>query len=287
MSKNRTRGILLFIAALASFAVQDGFARHLAGSYATPFVVMLRYWVFAGFVIALAARHKAGFRAAVATPRLGVHVLRGLLLVGEIVLIVWGYPLIGLIQSQAVFAVCPLLVAGLSGPLLGERVTWRRWLAIGVGLVGVIVILRPGTGLFQLASLLPLGSALMYAAYSILTRLATRTEASFPSFFWSAVVGAVAATALGARDVVAVSPQDALFLVLYIACSILSHWLVTRAYECAEASALQPYAYLQIVFYSVVGMSIYSEVLDPMVALGTLVVVGAGLYSLILERKST
>ena len=120
MSRNRRKGIWLMIAAVAAFAAQDGFSRHLAGEYNTLMIVMVRYWAFAGFVILLALQRPEGFRAAITTRRPWTHALRGTLLVAEVCLIVWGYTLIGLIESHAVFAICPLLIAAMSGPLLGE-----------------------------------------------------------------------------------------------------------------------------------------------------------------------
>ncbi len=100
---------------------------------------------------------------------MGAHILRGALLVAEISLIVWGYTLIGLIESHALFAICPLLVVALSGPVLGERIGWRGWAAVGMGMAGVLVLLQPGAGVFSWAAALPLTSALLFAVFSVLT----------------------------------------------------------------------------------------------------------------------
>ncbi|MFN7223436.1 MAG: DMT family transporter [Paracoccaceae bacterium] len=287
MSKNPTLGIWLMIAAVASFATQDGFSRYLAGEYNTLMVVMVRYWFFAGFVLLLAMRRPEGLRAAISSDRMGVHVARSLLLVGEICVIVWGYTLIGLIESHAVFAICPLLIAGFSGVILGERIIWQRWLAIAIGMFGVIVILRPGQGVFSLAALLPLAAAVMFALYSILTRLTTRAENTFPSFFWPGVIGAAIMTVLGLLNWQPVAPQDVPFLVIYAAISIFSHWLLLKCYEQIEAARVQPYAYLQIVFVTVIGLTLYGERLDKLVALGAAIIIAAGLYALSLERNRT
>ncbi|MCU0901018.1 MAG: DMT family transporter [Cypionkella sp.] len=284
MSKNPRLGIWLMVAAVASFAAQDGFSRYLASEYNTLMVVMVRYWLFAAFVIALALRRPEGVRRATSSRHMGVHVARSLLLVGEICVIVWGYTLIGLIESHAVFAICPLLIAAFSGLILGERILWQRWVAIGAGMVGVVVILRPGMGVFTPAALLPLASAVMFALYSILTRLTTRDEDTFPSFFWPGVIGAVFMTVVGLPSWQSVAPADAPLLAVYAAISIFSHWLLLKCYEQIEASRVQPYAYLQIVFVTLIGLTVYDEVLEPMVALGTLIIIAAGLYALSLER---
>jgi len=286
MSRNPKLGIWLMVAAVAAFAAQDGFSRYLASEYNTLMVVMVRYWVFAGFVLLLASRRPGGMRAAVASRHMPVHVARALLLVGEICVIVWGYTLIGLIESHAVFAICPLLIAAFSGLILGERIIWQRWLAIGAGMIGVIVILRPGMGVFTPAALLPLAAAVMFGLYSILTRLTTRDEPTFPSFFWPGVIGAVVMTVVGLPNWQPVAITDLPLLAIYTALSIFSHWLLLKCYEQIEASRVQPYAYLQIVFVTGIGMTVYGETLSPLVALGAGIIIAAGLYALSLERAA-
>ncbi len=279
------KGIFLMIAAVAAFAAQDGFSRHLAETYNTLMVVMVRYWFFAGFVMILALRRPEGFRTAVRSTRIWAHVARSILLVSEICLIIWGYTLIGLIESHAVFAVCPLLVVALSGPILGERMSWKRWAAVAAGMAGVLIILRPGAGVFSWAALLPLASAILFALYAVLTRLTTRAERTFPAFFWPGVIGAVLMTAAGLPHWQPVVGLDLLYLAAYAGISVMSHWLLLKCYEVAEASAVQPFAYMQIVFVTIIGIVVYGEALAPQVALGVGVIVMAGLYALWLERK--
>lgn len=279
MTANR-KGILLMIAAVASFAVQDGFSRHLAGTYNTLMVVMVRYWCFAGFVTVLALRRPEGFRAAIRSRRLPAHVVRSLLLVAEICVIIYGYTLIGLIESHAVFAVCPLLIVALSGPVLGERLSWQRWAAVGAGLIGVLIILQPGSGVFSWPALLPLISAFFFATYSVLTRLTTRDEPTFPAFFWPGVIGAVIMTAIGLPHWQAIGGIDLVFLMLYASISVFSHWLLLKCYQVAEASSVQPFAYLQIVFVSIIGITVYGETLALSVVVGTALIVAAGIYAL-------
>jgi drug/metabolite transporter (DMT)-like permease len=249
-------------------------------------IVMIRYWAFAGFVILLAFREPAGPRAAIRSTRLPAHLVRSCLLVAEICLIVWGYTLIGLINSHAVFAVCPLLIVALSGPILGERISWQRWAAVAAGLLGVLIILRPGLGVFSWAALLPLASAFLFAMYSVLTRLTTRDEPTFPAFFWPGVIGAGLMTGIGLPHLEPMLAPDMVFLAFYCALSILSHWLLLKCYEQIEAARVQPYAYLQIVFVTIIGITVFGEVLEPPVALGAAVIIAAGLYALSLERKT-
>jgi len=280
-TQNAQRGIWLMIAAVTVFALQDGFSRHLASTYNVFMVIMIRYWFFAAFVIALALRKPGGLRATLRTRHPILHSLRAILLIAEVCVIVLGYTKIGLINSHAIFAVCPLLIAGLSVPLLGEKVAWPTWVAIGAGFAGVLIILQPGSGVFTLAALLPLTAATMFALYSLLTRLTTRDEPAFLSLFWSGVIGAALLTVLGLPAWQPMTALDWLFMIVYALLALLANWLLIRCYDVSEASAVQPFAYLQIVLVSIVGITVYDEVLRPSVVLGTAVVVSAGLFILL------
>lgn len=280
-TQNAQRGIWLMIAAVTVFALQDGFSRHLASSYNVFMVIMIRYWFFAAFVIALAMRQPGGLRAALHTKHPILHSLRAILLIAEVCVIVLGYTKIGLINSHAIFAVCPLLIAALSVPILGENVAWPTWLAIAVGMAGVLIILQPGSGVFTLAALLPFTAATMFALYSLLTRLTTRDEPAFLSLFWSGVIGAVLLSFLGLPAWQPMTNLDWLYMIVYALLALLGNWLLIRCYDLSEASAVQPFAYLQIVLVSIIGIVVYDETLRPSVALGTAVVVSAGLFILL------
>ena len=285
--QNRKMGIVLMLSAVTIFAIQDGFSRHLAETYNVFMVIMVRYWFFAGFVILLALRRPEGFRAAIRTRHPFLHLARASLLIAEVCIIVQGYTLIGLINSHAIFAVCPLLVAALSVPLLGERVQWQNWLAIGSGLTGVLIILQPGSGVFSLASLLPFTAALMFALYSILTRLTTRDEPAFISLFWAGLIGGVLISAVGIPSWEAMSGFDWVNMTVYALLALLANWMLIKCYEVTEAAKVQPFAYLQIVLVTIIGIAVYDEDLRLSVVIGTAVVVAAGLYTLWHSQRAT
>ena len=207
-TQDNRRGILLMVATTFVFAVQDGLSRHLAGNYNVLMVVMIRYWFFAAFVALVAVRRSGGLRAATATAQPLLQTLRGLLLAGEICVMVLGFVLLGLVESHAVFACYPLIIAALSGPVLGEHVGWRRWAAIAAGLVGVLVVLRPGMGVFDPAAIVPFVAACMFALYGLLTRRAAGRDSAATSFFWTGTVGAVAMTAIGIWAWEPMAPRD-------------------------------------------------------------------------------
>ncbi|MFN7223437.1 MAG: DMT family transporter [Paracoccaceae bacterium] len=284
VTQNTRLGIWLMIATTFVFAIQDGLSRHLAGTYNVWMVVMLRYWFFAAFATAMAARAPGGLRAAVRSNRPKVQMFRGVLLALEICVMVIGFVALGLVESHAVFATYPLLIAALSGPVLGEKVGWRRWAAIGIGFVGVVIILSPGSGVFSVEALIPLAAATMFALYGLLTRYVGRVDAATVSFFWTGVGGAVVMTAIGIWHWEPMTPYDWGFMAMLCCTAALSHWLLIRAYEVAEASAIQPFAYLQLVWASGIGLWVFGETLRTNVAIGAAVVVAAGLFTLWRQR---
>ncbi len=281
MTEQNTRlGILLMVATTIVFAAQDGISRHLAGEYNVWMVVMIRYWFFAAFVLALAARKPGGLRAAATSRMPWVQLARGLLLALEVCVMVTGFVMLGLVESHAVFASYPLLIAALSGPVLGEKVGWRRWAAIGIGFVGVLVILEPGVTVFAPAALVPLLASLMFAMYGLLTRYVARADGPTTSFFWTGTVGAVTMTLIGVWFWEPMTAPDWVWMAILCCTAALGHWLLIRAYDVAEALAIQPFAYLQLVFASIIGITLFHEALRWNVAAGAGLVVAAGLFTL-------
>lgn len=285
--QNLRLGILLMVATTFVFALQDGISRHLASEYNVYMVVMIRYWFFAAFVMTVASRKAGGLRLAAATVQPVLQIFRGTLLALEICVMVSGFAILGLVESHAVFAAYPLLVAALSGPVLGEQVGWRRWTAIGIGFVGVLIILQPGFGVFAPAAILPLIAALMFALYGLLTRYVSRKDSSATSFFWTGVSGAVVMTAVGAFFWESMTTPDWGWMALLCVTGALGHWLLIRTYEVAEASAVQPFAYLQLVFASILGITLFGETLRSNVAIGVAIIVAAGLFTFWRERQQS
>ena len=282
---NTTLGIWLMVATTLVFASQDGISRHLAQDYNVFMVVMIRYWFFAAFVMAIAARKAGGLRAAAATRQPWLQAFRGVLLAAEVVVTVLAFTWFGLIETHAIFAVYPLLIAALSGPVLGEYVGWRRWTAIGIGFVGVLIILQPGWGVFSPLALVPLGASFMFALYGLLTRYAARQDSAATSFFWTGTTGAAFMTLIGIWFWEPMTLPDWGWMLTLCITGATGHYLLIKCYEVAEASAVQPFAYLQLPFAAAIGMMVFGEVLRPNVALGAAIIVGAGLFTLWRARQ--
>ncbi|SEL15229.1 DMT family transporter [Roseovarius nanhaiticus] len=286
IEQNARLGVWLMVATTFVFAVQDGLSRYLAGEYNVYMVIMVRFWFFAAFVIALSARRKGGLMRAARTRQPILQTFRAALLITQICVMVTAFTLLGLVESHAIFASYPLLIAALSGPVLGERVGWRRWTAIGIGFVGVLIILEPGFAVFDPLAVIPIISALLFALYGLLTRFAARKDTAATSFFWTGVVGMIGMTAVGMWFWQPMEGGDRWLMALLCVTGVLGHFTLIKCYEVAEASAVQPFAYLQLVFITVIGIFVFGETIRTNVAVGVAIVVGAGLFTLWRQRKA-
>jgi len=281
------RGIRFVLLAVAFFAFQDGISKHLAAEYPVPFFVMIRYWFFAAFVVALAARAPGGVRAASRTAMPLLQVVRGVLLVAQILVIVWSFDIVGLAATHAIFALHPLLATLLAIPILGEAVGWRRLTAVGVGLAGVLVILRPGSAVFDPDALIALLAAAMFAVYGVLTRMVSRADGSGqPAFFYTGVAGAAAITLVGPFHWTAMTGPDMAWLGLLCVTGMTGHYCLIRALDATEAVRIQPFIYLQMVFGMGIGAAVFGERVDAFAILGIAMIIGAGLYAIWREARA-
>ena len=180
--QNERLGILLMIITTIVFASQDGLSKYLATEYNVYMVVMIRYWFFAAFVISMSSRRTGGIKRVAKTKSPILQIFRSLILVAEMCITILAFTLLGLAETHAIFASYPLIIAMLSGPILGEYVGWRRWLAICVGFIGILIILNPGNGIFSPYALVPLAGAILFALYGLLTRYVGQYDNSSTSF---------------------------------------------------------------------------------------------------------
>ena len=283
--QNERLGILLMIITTIVFASQDGLSKYLATEYNVYMVVMIRYWFFAAFVISMSSRRTGGIKRVAKTKSPILQIFRSVILVAEMCITILAFTLLGLAETHAIFASYPLIIAMLSGPILGEYVGWRRWLAICVGFIGILIILNPGNGIFSPYALVPLAGAILFALYGLLTRYVGQYDNSSTSFFWTGVVGSIAMTVIGLNFWDPVSRSDWSIMLLLSASGVVGHYLLIKCYEVAEASAVQPFAYLQLIWASMIGIIIFGEQITTNVLIGACIIVGAGLFTLWRERK--
>ncbi|WP_313614540.1 DMT family transporter [Agrobacterium sp.] len=276
----KTTGLLYALIAFSIFAVQDGISKYLGTHYPPVFVTMIRYWAFALFAIFLAVRSREGLRATMAANRLGLQISRGVILALQISLSITSFAIVGLAHSHSILASTPLMVAALSVPILGERVGWRRWSAILVGFIGVLIILKPEGDGFDPMLIVTFLAAFLLGLYGVLTRLASRTDSAMTSFFYTGVAGAVALTFVGPFYWVPFAPHDIVWMLALCATGMSGHYLLIKAFELADAASVQPFSYYQLVLVSIIGVTLFGESLSSNMIIGAVVVVAAGIFTI-------
>jgi len=273
------RGVLLIMLAVFMFSSMDTLAKHMLKREAYPIspLIFARYGVHLLFMIALLAP-RMGLNL-VRTQRPGLQVLRGLLLVGSTGFFYLSLTYLPLAEAAAISFVGPVLVAALSGPLLREHIGRRQWTAIGFGFLGVLIIVRPGGGVFTWHAVFPLICALLFALYQVLTRKLAGRENALTTLFFTALVGALL-TALPLPFTW--QTPTALQLAFMIGIGTLGglgHFLLIRAVEHASPAALAPFVYTQLVWSTLLAYLAFGEFPDSGSLIGMLVIVAGGLLA--------
>lgn len=276
------RGIALVVVAMMLFAWMDALSKQLVQTYAVTQVVWVRFLFFA--LIALAFNLKAGVVTALRSHRPWLQIGRSLLLVTEISLVVFAIRDLPLADIHAIFALTPLLVTALSVPMLGEQVGIRRWSAVGAGFVGMLVILRPGFGVMHPAALVALFASLLFAVYQIVTRIAAQGDSPSTTTLYTALVGAVALTAVGPLHWRTPTPVDWVMFAALAAVGAAGHYVLIFALRLATASLLQPFTYTAILWATLVGYVVFDEFPDGPTLAGAAIIVASGLYAINRER---
>ncbi len=273
------------LSAITIFALQDGISKHLGQTYSPVFVTMIRYWAFAGFALLLAARARGGIAGTAKSRARGLQVARGTLLAVQIVLAITCFAVIGLARTQAVFASTPLIATVMSVIFLGERASGLRWAGVVTGLCGVLLILKPQGNFFDATVLLAVLCSVMFASYSVMTRLAGMLDSPLTSFFYTGVIGCIVVCLVGPFYWTNMAPLDWAWMATLCLTSVTSHYLLIKAYNILDASAVQPLAYLSVVYASVMGPVIFHETVHLSTYVGAGIVVAGGLLSIWSERR--
>lgn len=282
--RQRLIGIGLMCGAVADFAVLDAMAKYLGTHMDTLQVVAVRY--ASAFLLTFLVSNPIIRPGLLRTGKPLLQVGRSALLLGSTVFNFMAFRYLQLDEALAILFSTPFMVAILAGPMLGEWVGLRRWLAIGVGFLGVLVVVRPGLGGLQWAALLSFGSAVCYAFYSITTRMLARTDSSETTLFYSNMLGA--AIMLPILPFVWTPPRSILDGILMVALGVFGafgHFLLISAHRHAPASVLSPFMYTQLVWATTAGFLVFGDVPSRWTLAGAAIVVGSGLYLLHRERK--
>ena len=285
MQNNVLFGITLMVITTFMFSSMDGVSRYLAEKNNVFTLVTMRYWFIAFVILVTCLFIKNRISDILNTKQPYIQFSRGVILSLNNCLVVYTFTLLGLVETHAIIACYPLIVAGLSVPFLGERFGWRRWMAIFTGFIGVIIILRPNTNVITEGSIFAIFGAIMFAVYLILTRYVSRSDTAITSFFWTGIGGTVTMSLISLFIWDDILKEDYLWLLLMCVLSAGSHFMMVKTLQVAEASVVQPFSYLQLVFGSIIGVTIFSESIDLMIIVGALIVIGSGLFTTWREYK--
>ena len=257
----------------------NGVTKYLSEFYNVITLNMFRYWFFFLFLIVMNSNQNKSIINISKSGNKLLQILRGSLLAIQMCFAHYCFLKLGLIETSALFAIGPLMVTGLSIVFLKEKVGWKRWVAVAFGFLGILIILRPGIKVFDPLSLLALGCALSYAIYQILTRYVSNFDTSNTSFFYTGITGAFILSFVGPFFYVEVLGYDWFWILIICLLGTSAHFFVIKAYQYSEASIIQPFNYLQLVFVSFIGVFIFDEILEFPVIIGSSIIVAAGMFT--------
>ena len=279
MINNVKNGILLIILSTLFFATMDGVSRYLAETYNVFVINMIRSWVLAILVISISLRKKNGLKKVITTKQPYIQFIRGILLILAILIGVYSFTTLGLVQTHSILSSFPLIVVAFSGPILKEKIGIQRWMAVLFGFIGVLIILNPADFIISFDALLPVAGAFVLGFYTILTRKVSETDTSETSFFWVAMVGCAVMSIIGPFFWEPIFFTDWTLMALLCILSTAGHFLLIKAYENAEASVLQPFTYFQLFFASIIGIYIFNDKVTLSIFLGGSIVVASGIFA--------
>lgn len=279
------RAILLVIATVIGFAMMNGVNKYLTRDFPVPEVVWARFFFANITILAFAAMRPGGWRGLFHTKRPGLQAFRSVLMIASTLMFVAALSVLPLAEVEAISFAGPLFVVALSAPMLKEKVPLPLWIAVVLGFIGVLVIIRPGFGVMSWAAALPLCVALLYAAFQIATRRLGGADPQLTSLFYSGLLGLVLTSAVAPFIWRWPDTQGWILMGLSGFLGASSHFMLIKALELAPASLLQPFTYVQLVAAVIIGYVVFGNAPDVWTWLGGIIIVGSGLYVVLRQRR--
>jgi len=280
------KGVLFFITAIFLISVVDTICKSFTKDlHAIQLVwgyflgINLTLWIF--FFL-----KRKKLTRLIKTDRLCLQIFRPALLVCSISSLFFGLTYLPIAEATTIGFVAPLFITALSVPILKEKVGIHRWSAVAVGLIGVIIIVRPGGNLWHFASIMPLLGALFFALFQIMTRLLSTTEKTYTTLFYTGLGGFVWSSLI--VPFVWITPSYIYFLVFFItgAMGAIAHLCMINAFDRAEASLLAPYNYTKLLWVSIFGYLVFGDIPSPDMWIGAVIIVSAGIYIFYREKNT-
>ncbi len=279
------RGIIAMCAAVGCFSVMDALLKTLSTSYPAMQVASLRG--LAAFpLVALYVLWRGELRGLLRV-RWPLHLLRGAINITMLALFAFALRELGLAEAYTLFFIAPLLITALSTVVLGEKVRGAHWVAIVLGLVGVVVALRPSQeAMFSIGALAVLGAAAGYAVSAIAGRLLTRTDSSASLVFWTTTMLAVGASALAWPQWVGVAQEHWPLVAALGVTGFLGQLAITEAFRHGQASVVAPFEYTALAWGMGLDWVLWQAVPGAYTLIGGAIIIGSGLYLVRTERSS-
>ena len=284
-SSHRDRPLLaigLVLASTVFLSCSDVTAKYLASSVPAIEIAWLRYLVF--LLIVLPPVLRTGVKRTFRSQRPGLQVFRGLALVTSSILFISSLRYLPIAEATATSFAAPIFITALSVVVLGEKVGHRRWAATFAGLIGVLVVVRPGTSAFDPASILPLMAALSWASAVVVTRQTSAVDSALTTLAYSAVIGVLVLSALLPFFWMPPDSSTILFGMLIGCAATAGHSLIIVAFRYGDASVLAPFTYTQLVWVTGLGILLFGAIPDRWTVAGATVIVSSGLYIAHRER---
>jgi drug/metabolite transporter (DMT)-like permease len=277
------RGIALMVFAVGLYSIMDAMVKWLGPSYPTMELVFFRS-LFAFIPIAYVL-WRSGSLAALRTRNPLGHAARALAGLVSLSLFFYAYTRMPLANVIAISFAAPLLVTALSVPLLGERVGRRRWTAMSIGFVGVVVMVQPDAGMFDRIAILALSATVFYALVIVSIRKLSRTETPIAIVFYYAATSTLVAGAVMPFVWVMPDAEGWVLLILVGVIGGVAQFAMTHAFRLAEVSIIAPFDYMHILWAALLGFFIWGEVPGNTIWIGVPIVMASGIYILFREAR--
>lgn len=280
--QNKALALGLLVGTTFLFAIGDTFAKLVVGTVHPAQILFVRCLIVAGLTVpfVLWRLGPAGFR----TDHPKTQIFRGVAILLSSFLFVSGLSYLPLADTSALNFIWPVLITVFSVLILKEQVGMRRWAATIVGFCGMLLIIRPGTGAFQMAALLPIGSAVTWSLAAVVTRSVSAHDRAETTIVWTSLVMLAGSSLMIPFFWRMPTPQESLYMGLIGLVAVIGHSMLVFAYERAKASFLAPFSYIQLVWATTLGYLVFGTLPDRWIAAGSLLIVASGIYTAHRER---
>lgn len=286
-TKSRTRtsaGIMMMLVGVACLCVNDAIAKTLTTGYSPLQILFMRNLIALPFALLIA--FKMGGAGALRSHRPLAHLFRGALWIGATILFFTSITYLGLAEATALIFVAPLFITALSALFFREHVGWRRWLAVIVGFLGVVIAVRPGTSTFQTVSLLPVATAFVYALLMLSARWVDTRESVWTLLLYMTATGAALSLFIVPFFWTPIRPEDLWLFAAIAVFGTAGMTMITQAFRLAPAVVIAPLDYSAIIWATALGWLFWNEIPDMLTFLGAAIIISSGAFIILREHKA-